>query len=95
MRESGSLIIADPGADRPIAEAATIQCVHCGRHWVARPGSGRIRGFCLRCHGPICGPGCAECVPIEQQLDNLEAGRPILHRPIVLSIRTGRRTGDR
>lgn len=87
MRESGLIIVADPGADPPLAEIPTLQCVHCGRHFPVRPGSGKIRGVCLRCNGPICGPGCAACVPAEQQLENLEAGRPLDFRPIVSALR--------
>lgn len=82
-RENGMIVIADPGRDKPIWECKTLQCVHCGGHWIASPGSGKIRGFCMRCNGPICGPGCAECVPVEQMLENIEAGRPLGFRPIV------------
>ena len=74
-RESGYLLVMDPGSDKPILEAATLQCVHCGGHWVPRPGSRRVRGFCTNCHGPICGPGCQQCVPAEQLLENLERGQ--------------------
>lgn len=82
-REAGTIIISDPGSDKPILEVATIQCVHCGRHWVPSPGSGRTRGFCMNCSGYICGPDCQNCVPTEQMLENIEAGRPLDYRPIV------------
>jgi hypothetical protein len=82
MKEKGRIIVVDPGADRPLDEFATAQCVHCGAHFPIRPGSGKIRGFCFRCNGPVCGPACAACVPAELQLDNLEAGRPVDFRPI-------------
>lgn len=75
MREAGTIIVTDPGSDKPLLEVATIQCAHCGRHWVPRPGSGRVRGFCTRCNGPVCGPGCAECVPAEARLEILEGTR--------------------
>jgi hypothetical protein len=52
--------------------ANTLQCVHCGAHWVPRRGSGITRGFCKRCMGPICGPRCQECVPFEKWLDKVE-----------------------
>lgn len=55
---------------------ATLRCVHCGGHWVPRPGSGIVRGYCTRCAGPVCGAACAACVPLEQMLDNIEKGRP-------------------
>lgn len=85
MRESGTIIVVDPGTDKPLLEVGTLQCCHCGGHWIPAPGSGRIRGFCQRCHGPVCGPGCAECVPVEQYLENVEQGRPEWFRPIVVS----------
>jgi hypothetical protein len=52
--------------------ADTLQCVHCGAHWVPQKGSGKIRGFCKRCMGPVCGPGCARCVPHEKWLEMVE-----------------------
>lgn len=84
--DSGLIVVSDPGADRPLAEVMTLQCAHCGGHWVPQPGSGRIRGFCQRCCGPVCGPGCAACVPLEQLLENYEQGRPLDYRPIVASV---------
>lgn len=72
----GRIIISDPGSDKPILEIGTLQCCHCGCHWFPQPGSGRVRGWCMRCNGPICGPNCARCVPLAQYLDNIEQGRP-------------------
>lgn len=46
----------------------------------------KVRGFCLRCNGPICGPGCAECVPTEQLLENYEHYRPLDFRPIFVGL---------
>lgn len=64
-------------------EFDTLQCVHCGMHWTVQPGSGRVRGFCMQCNGPHCGqPKCMTCVPMEQQLDNMERGKPVFHKPI-------------
>ena len=45
-----------------------------------------LRGFCTRCCGPVCGPGCAECVPVEQYLENLEKGREENFRPLIVGI---------
>jgi hypothetical protein len=84
MRESGLIIVSDPAADRPQAEIPTVQCVHCGGHFVVEPGSGKTRGFCTRCRGPVCGPKCAACVPAEQLLENIERGRPLDYRPIIV-----------
>ncbi len=55
-----------------VKEYDTLQCVHCGGHWVVVPGSGRKRGFCLKCCGPVCGPRCLECRPAEAQLEAVE-----------------------
>jgi len=85
-RDHGLITIADPGADRPLAELATLQCVHCGGHWVPRPGSGITRGFCTRCRGPVCGAACAACVPFLQMLDNIEAGRPMDFVPVMVFV---------
>lgn len=81
-REAGLITIADPGSDKPLLEVATIMCCHCGRHWVPRPGSGTVRGFCSRCNAFFCGPDCMECIPVEQLLENIEAGRPLDFKPV-------------
>lgn len=49
--------------------AHTRQCCHCGMHFVSVRGSGKVRGFCLRCHKITCGAaGCDPCVPFEERL---------------------------
>lgn len=58
------------------ARGGTRQCCHCQATWVHQPGSGKLRGYCQQCMGFVCGPACAECVPIERRLENSEAGRP-------------------
>ncbi len=50
----------------------TFQCVHCGDHHLIVRGSGRIRGWCQRCNGFVCGPQCAACVPFERWLEQME-----------------------
>lgn len=93
-REAGRVIISDPGSDKPIAEYGMIQCCHCGGQFPApRFGTSeedkrsRVgRGFCQNCNGYICGAGCLECVPTEQYLENIEAGRPDNFKPIVASV---------
>lgn len=64
----------------------TLQCVHCGGHFEVRPGSGKVRGFCQRCNGVFCGPGCAKCVPTEQLLENIEQGRPLDFVPTTVNV---------
>lgn len=81
-KPSGTLIQVDTATGREY-QSDTLKCIHCQRTWVHRPGSGKIRGFCRNCNGPICSPECAEtCVHFEQRLENLEAGRDELHTRI-------------
>lgn len=82
LRDNGLMTLIDPGADAPLMEMKTLMCVHCGGHFPVKPGSGNVRGFCTSCSGPVCGPGCAKCVPLEQYLENLEKGRQEDFRPI-------------
>lgn len=49
----------------------SVQCVHCGMHWEWIQGSGKTSGFCYHCMGPICGPKCQVCKPLEKQLEDL------------------------
>jgi len=59
---AGYIIIVDP--DAPMIERDTLQCVHCGKHWIVIPGSGKTRGFCMKCNGVHCGgAACWECRP--------------------------------
>lgn len=86
MREAGRVVLVDPGSDT-LVEFGTLQCVHCGHHFMSEPGSGNVRGFCMNCAGPVCGPGCVACVPVEQLLENLEAGRPADFRRVFVPVR--------
>lgn len=80
-RISGELITTS--AEGKVTHEPTIMCSHCGKSWVPKKGSGRRRGVCLLCNGYTCGaPGCDACVPMEQMLENFEAGRPLDYRPI-------------
>ena len=74
MKPSGVGIITDPEARRENVEVPTYQCVHCGRHWIPEPGSGKKRGWCMRCNGPVCGPACERCIPQERFIELLEQG---------------------
>jgi hypothetical protein len=85
LRPAGTLHSFD--CDGPEVHQDTVQCCHCGRHWPWVPGTGEKRGFCLKCNGITCGNSrCDKCVPAEQQIENMEAGRPVLYRPIVSSV---------
>ena len=77
-RAAGTLIVHPKDGGREV-QRDTVQCVHCSYSWVYLPGSGRIRGWCWRCHGIICGQPCCEargCVSLEQELVLLEQGIP-------------------
>lgn len=51
-------------------KADTLQCVHCGCHWLPKPGSGTVRGWCSSCKGPVCGKEpCNTCIPFEASLE--------------------------
>lgn len=52
--------------------ADTVQCVHCGGHFIMRKGSGTERGWCRNCNGMVCGRKCAKCIPFEKKLDMAE-----------------------
>jgi hypothetical protein len=83
----GRIEIIDPGSDKPLLVVGTLCCAHCGGHWVPKPGSGRIRGWCMNCNGPVCGANCGkECVPVEQMLENTEKGRPLNFTPVMVSV---------
>ena len=74
-KENGTLIITGEfGAPQ---ELATKQCCHCGKHWVTKPGSGAIRGFCPKCDDHVCGDiNCVtRCYPYEKQLEDYEKGK--------------------
>ena len=69
----GAIIITDP--ERPYdSERDTVMCAHCQKHWIPEPGSGRERGWCLRCNGPTCGQQvCNEhCIPWEKRIEVME-----------------------
>jgi hypothetical protein len=58
--------------------ASTKQCCHCGGHFVMEKGSGKLRGWCMKCHEITCGKiECCKCVPFEKKLDLMEKGQMI------------------
>lgn len=84
-----STIVSTPlEGGRPV-DGEMVMCCHCGRHWLWQEGSGNLRGFCMNCKGYTCGPGCETCVPVQQLIENIEAGMPWevarLHKPITVS----------
>ena len=69
-RKAGGVILIDG-----VCVADTVQCVHCGAHWIPVKGSGHVRGWCFKCAGPFCGPTCAACIPFEKRLADYEKGK--------------------
>ena len=54
----------------------TRQCCHCGMHFAMIKGSGRKRGWCMKCHAITCGNiKCCTCIPFERKLEEFEAGK--------------------
>ena len=71
-REHGGLI----EGGRQIA--STLQCPHCGGHFVSVKGSGKRRAFCIRCRAITCGAyACDVCIPIEAKLEHIEGSKTL------------------
>lgn len=69
-RKPSGAIVAD---GREVAH--TMQCCHCGNHFVSIKGSGKRRGFCHGCMKVTCGAGeCDPCIPFEKKLELMERG---------------------
>ena len=76
FRQDGYLIITGPEGT---LERDTLQCVHCNKHWIVQPGSGKIRGWCTLCMGTTCGgSACAVCIPFEKKLEAQERRERLL-----------------
>lgn len=64
-------------------QADYLHCCHCGKSHLVASALNELcagkpaLGFCARCNHPTC-PTCTECVPNERQIENIEAGRPVL-----------------
>ena len=74
--------ILDAGCDT-VQRIDYVACCHCGRQHAYRStldahlrGEQRL-GFCMRCGAPRC-LTCETCVPLDRQLENIEAGRHAL-----------------
>lgn len=53
--------------------ASTLQCPHCGMHFISMKGSGHRRTWCVKCMAVTCGKhSCDPCVPFEKRLDVCE-----------------------
>lgn len=62
----------------PTVETDTLMCVHCQYHWRVVRGSGRQRGFCANCAGPVCGKyDCMNrCEHWEKKIEIMEGRNP-------------------
>lgn len=88
LRPNGFMVWADRESDK-VVMADTFMCCHCGLHEQINPGSGKRRGYCSRCAKFTCGRKCCDvCIPIEQRLDNMDAGLGCWseYRPITASV---------
>lgn len=55
--------------------AATLQCCHCGGHFISIRGSKKVRGYCMSCCSITCGKKeCDPCVPFQKKIDLFEKG---------------------
>lgn len=66
--------------------ADTIQCKHCGGHFVHQRGKAATRGWCFKCNGMLCGQKrCMKsCIPTEVELSTMEKGRYIYKNNLIL-----------
>lgn len=95
MQADGELWTFPVDSDEVFSEK-TVQCCHCGKHIIIRDAfaqaiKGKL-GYCGRCNHITCGsPECQNCVPQEQQIENIEAGRHDwrTYRPIRVPITKG------
>jgi hypothetical protein len=69
-REAGIIVIDGQQV------GSTKQCCHCGGHFMMVKGSGKLRGWCMKCNEVTCGKfDCCKCVPFEKKLELVEAGK--------------------
>ena len=56
--------------------ASTLQCPHCGCHFVSIKGSGKRRAYCIACKAITCGAlVCDICIPLEARLEHTEGSK--------------------
>lgn len=88
-RFRAGVLTSTPIEGGPAVQADILSCIHCGFTWVPAPGSGRLRGFCGKCNGYVCGRHFCTmlgCVHRERIIENLERGRPLNFNPIIVSV---------
>ena len=73
MPQSAGVLVFQPDQGR-LQESNLLQCCHCQFTWKVERGSGKQRGFCLKCMKPKCGhPKCEAqgCVPWQEKNERL------------------------
>lgn len=73
-KEDGAFFFTDQDT-KETTQYQSLQCKHCGGHWQLQPGSGKIRGWCKNCEGPLCGEKkcMSECKHHMQWVEEEEA----------------------
>ena len=82
MRHARSIgVVMGPDVAGGQGEIGFESCCHCGRvHPITMQTLGllaqgvAVLDYCARCNALRC-PACVACVPLERQLENIEAGR--------------------
>lgn len=91
-RQPNGMIIMTDRVTGVETKLYTAQCVHCGMFWQVLPGSGKTRGFCLKCPGLTCGARQCQinCVNVEKMLERIEEyGRRILRGDEQVEMKNG------
>ena len=92
LHPDATLIILPADGSKELA-AEFCACVHCQRIWHVGTAIGDMLaqkvefGFCAKCNGITCpNEKCQTCVPVEQWLENVEAGRAETFRPTRIAV---------
>jgi len=86
LKPSGH-VICTPLDGSKETQVDLVHCCHCSRLWIWEVGSGKKRGWCLKCNGITCGSElCDVCVPKEKQVENLDKGLPSRHVDTTVSV---------
>jgi hypothetical protein len=71
MKPDGWIEVFNPDGTSKVME--TYKCCHCQKHCIVNPGTGKRRGYCMRCNRKTCGdPACDPCHPWQKKLEEIE-----------------------